>query len=63
GSYAANGDSGGPCLRERKGAMEVVGIAKSTHGPPLVLSVYTSTHKYLGWLREKIKAVESGDVD
>ncbi|MBN1209835.1 MAG: trypsin-like serine protease, partial [Myxococcaceae bacterium] len=29
GSYAANGDSGGPCLRERKGAMEVVGIAKS----------------------------------
>jgi hypothetical protein len=54
GSYSTSGDSGGPCFRERKGALELVGIAKSTHGPPVVLSVYTSTHAYLRWLRQKI---------
>ncbi|WP_224244743.1 trypsin-like serine protease [Hyalangium gracile] len=63
GSYAAAGDSGGPCFRERKGALELVGIARSTHGPPLVLSVYTSTHAYLGWLRQKIAGVEADPTD
>lgn len=63
GSYAESGDSGGPCLRERNGALELVGIARSTHGPPLVLSVYTSTHKYLDWVRSKLKAVKSGELN
>jgi hypothetical protein len=63
GSYAESGDSGGPCLRERNGTLELVGIARSTHGPPLVLSVYTSTYKYLGWLRVKLKAVRSGELN
>ncbi|HYH96242.1 trypsin-like serine protease [Hyalangium sp.] len=63
GSYAAAGDSGGPCFRERKGALELVGIARSTHGPPVVLSVYTSTHAYLGWLRQKIASARSGSTD
>lgn len=63
GSYAESGDSGGPCLRERNGTLELVGIARSTHGPPLVLSVYTSTYKYLGWLRAKLKAVRSGELN
>jgi hypothetical protein len=63
GSYAESGDSGGPCLRERNGALELVGIARSTHGPPLVLSVYTSTYSYLGWLRAKLKAVKNGELN
>ncbi|HYH98054.1 trypsin-like serine protease [Hyalangium sp.] len=63
GSYAESGDSGGPCLRERKGALELVGIARSTHGPPMVLSVYTSTYKYLDWLRAKLRAVRNGEMD
>lgn len=63
GSYAESGDSGGPCLRERKGSLELVGIARSTHGPPMVLSVYTSTYRYLNWLRGKLKAVKSGELD
>jgi hypothetical protein len=63
GSYVTKGDSGGPCFRERKGALELVGIARSVLGPPLVLSVYTSTYQYLGWIRAKIKAVNSGDLD
>jgi hypothetical protein len=63
GSYAESGDSGGPCLREQKGVLELVGIARSTHGPPMVLSVYTSTYKYLSWLRGKLRAVKSGEMD
>jgi hypothetical protein len=50
-------------LRERNGTLELVGIARSMHGPPLVLSVYTSTYKYLGWLRAKLKAVRSGELN
>lgn len=61
GSYATTGDSGGPCFRERKGALELVGIARSTHGPPIVLSVYTSTHAYLGWLRQQIASASRMD--
>jgi hypothetical protein len=63
GSYAESGDSGGPCLRERAGALELVGIARSTHGPPVVLSVYTSTSKYLGWVLAKLKAVKAEQLD
>lgn len=63
GSYATTGDSGGPCFRERKGALELVGIARSTHGPPLVLSVYTSTQAYLGWLRQKMASAADGHTD
>ncbi|MBN1207373.1 MAG: trypsin-like serine protease [Myxococcaceae bacterium] len=63
GSYVTRGDSGGPCFRERRGALELVGIAKSTMGPPLVLSVYSSTYKYLGWLRGKMKAMENGEIN
>jgi hypothetical protein len=63
GSYAAAGDSGGPCFRERKGVLELVGIARSTHGPPVVLSVYTSTHAHLGWLRQKLASARSGHTD
>jgi hypothetical protein len=63
GSYITKGDSGGPCFRERKGVLELVGIARSTHGPPVVLSVYTSTHAYLGWLRQKLAAAESSHTD
>lgn len=63
GSYAAKGDSGGPCFRERQGALELVGIARSTLGPPVVLSVYTSTHPYLGWLRQKIASAGTGRTD
>lgn len=61
GSYATTGDSGGPCFRERRGALELVGISRSTHGPPIVLSVYTSTHAYLGWLRQKIASASRTD--
>jgi hypothetical protein len=63
GSYVAKGDSGGPCFRERKGALELVGIARSTHGPPVVLSVYTSTQAYLGWLRQRIASAAEGHTD
>ncbi|WP_224362383.1 trypsin-like serine protease [Hyalangium versicolor] len=63
GSYATTGDSGGPCFRERKGALELVGIARSTHGPPLVLSVYTSTHAYLDWLHQQIESAGEGHTD
>jgi len=63
GSYIARGDSGGPCFRERKGVLELVGIARSTHGPPVVLSVYTSTHSYLDWLHQKLASARSGHTD
>jgi hypothetical protein len=63
GSYLTKGDSGGPCFRERKGGLELVGIARSVLGPPLVLSVYTSTYKYLGWIRGRIQAAKSGGLD
>jgi len=63
GSYTAAGDSGGPCFRERKGVLELVGIARSTLGPPVVLSVYTSTHAHLDWLRQKLASARSGHTD
>jgi hypothetical protein len=63
GSYALSGDSGGPCLRERRGTLELVGIAKSTHAPPFELSSYTSTYKYRDWLRGKISQALTQTAD
>ncbi|MBN1208493.1 MAG: trypsin-like serine protease [Myxococcaceae bacterium] len=60
GSHHYRGESGGPCLRESAESTELVGVSSRHLGEGQAL---TSTHKYLGWLREKIKAVESGDVD
>lgn len=59
GSYAERGDSGGPCFRERKGGLELVGVARSTLSPPVVLSSYTSVPKYLKWIRQKVAEAEA----
>jgi hypothetical protein len=59
GSYAEKGDSGGPCFRERKGVLELVGVAKSTLSPLVVLSSYTSVPKYLEWIRQRVTEVEA----
>jgi hypothetical protein len=55
-SYSLHGDSGGPCLRERGGVMELVGIAKTHYGGQdlVQFSEYTSTYFYLEWLRREI---------
>jgi hypothetical protein len=63
GSYAQKGDSGGPCFRESKGGLELVGIAKSTLSPPVVLSSYTSVPKYLDWLRQRMAEAEADNAD
>jgi hypothetical protein len=63
GSYAERGDSGGPCFRERKGRLELVGIARSTLSPPVVLSSYTSVPKYLSWIRQKMAEAEARGTD
>jgi hypothetical protein len=63
GSYAEKGDSGGPCFRERKGVLELVGLARSTLSPPVVLSSYTSVPKYLEWIRQKVAEVEASHAD
>lgn len=63
GSYAEKGDSGGPCFRESQGGLELVGVAKSTLSPPVVLSSYTSVPKYLAWIRQKLAEVETGSAD
>jgi hypothetical protein len=60
GSYSLKGDSGGPCLRERDGVLELVGIAKTRYGGHelVQLSEYTSTSFYLEWLRREIATAE-----
>lgn len=63
GSYAERGDSGGPCFRERKGKLELVGVARSTLSPPVVLSSYTSVPKYLTWIRQKVAEAEARGTD
>lgn len=63
GSYAERGDSGGPCFRERKDGLELVGVARSTLSPPVVLSSYTSVPKYLKWIRQKIAEAEAHHAD
>jgi hypothetical protein len=64
-SYSLSGDSGGPCLRERDGALELVGIAKTHYGGQELVqfSEYTSTYSYLRWLRQEIAKAEKQDVD
>jgi hypothetical protein len=59
-SYALAGDSGGPCLRERDGTMELVGIAKTHYGGQdlVQFSEYTSTYFYMRWLRREIARAE-----
>jgi hypothetical protein len=63
GSYAEKGDSGGPCFRERKGGLELVGVARSTLSPPVVLSSFTSVPKYLKWIRQKVAEAEARGTD
>lgn len=64
-SYSLNGDSGGPCLREHRGTMELVGIAKTYYGGQELVqfSEYTSTYFYLKWLRQEIANAERRDAD
>jgi hypothetical protein len=64
-SYSLNGDSGGPCLRERAGSMELVGIAKTRYGGHELVqfSEYTSTYFHLEWLRREIAKTERKDTD
>ncbi len=64
-SYSLNGDSGGPCLRERNGSMELVGIAKTRYGGHELVqfSEYTSTYFHLEWLRREIANAERKDTD
>lgn len=64
-SYSLNGDSGGPCLRERDGFMELVGIAKTRYGGHELVqfSEYTSTYFHLEWLRREIAKAERKDTD
>jgi hypothetical protein len=65
GSYSLKGDSGGPCLRERNGVTELVGIAKTRYGGHELVqfSEYTSTVFYLEWLRREIAKAERRDAD
>lgn len=65
GSYSLKGDSGGPCLRERNGAMELVGLAKTRYGGHELVqfSEYTSTYFYLEWLRREIASAERKGSD
>jgi hypothetical protein len=65
GSYSLKGDSGGPCLRERKGILELVGLAKTHYGGHTMVqfSEYTSTYFYLEWLRQQISRSERKDSD
>lgn len=65
GSYSLKGDSGGPCLRERDGVMELVGIAKTRYGGHALVqfSEYTSISFYLEWLRREIAVAERKNPD
>ncbi len=64
-SYSLGGDSGGPCLRESDGAMELVGIAKTHYGGGALVqfSEYTSTLFYRAWLLQAIADVERRGTD
>jgi hypothetical protein len=64
-SYSLAGDSGGPCLRESNGAMELVGIAKTHYGGGELVqfSEYTSTLVYRAWLLQAIADVERRGTD
>lgn len=64
-SYSMAGDSGGPCLRESNGSMELVGIAKTHYGGGdlVQFSEYTSTFFYRAWLLQAIADIERGGTD
>lgn len=64
-SYSLRGDSGGPCLRESNGSMELVGIAKTHYGGGdlVQFSEYTSTLFYRAWLLQAIADVERRKTD
>jgi secreted trypsin-like serine protease len=64
-SYSLAGDSGGPCLRERDGTMDLVGIAKTHYGGQELVqfSEYTSVYFHLEWLRREMKQAERERVD
>jgi hypothetical protein len=64
-SYSLEGDSGGACLRESNGAMELVGIAKTHYGGGTLVqfSEYTSTLSYRAWLLQAIADVERRGTD
>jgi hypothetical protein len=64
-SYSLAGDSGGPCLRESKGSLELVGIAKTHYGGGALVqfSEYTSTLFYRAWLLQAIAEVERLGTD
>lgn len=64
-SYSLEGDSGGPCLRESNGAMELVGIAKTHYGGGALVqfSEYTSTLFYRAWLLQAIADIEQRGTD
>jgi hypothetical protein len=53
-SYALDGDSGGPCLRENGDTFELVGIAKTSYRAPVEFSEYTSTYFYREWIRQQL---------
>lgn len=65
GSYSLKGDSGGPCLRERDGVMELVGIAKTRYGDHALVqfSEYTSISFYVEWLRRELAVAERKNSD
>jgi len=56
-SYALDGDSGGPCLRENGDTLELVGIAKTSYRAPVEYSEYTSTYFYREWIRQQLELV------
>jgi hypothetical protein len=64
-SYSLGGDSGGPCLRESSGTMELVGIAKTHYGGGALVqfSEYTSALFYRAWLLQAIADVERRGTD
>jgi hypothetical protein len=64
-SYSLGGDSGGPCLRESNGSMELVGIAKTHYGGGdlVQFSEYTSISFYRAWLLQAIADVERRETD
>ncbi|HYI02261.1 trypsin-like serine protease [Hyalangium sp.] len=63
GSYALQGDSGGPCFRKADTGVELVGIAKSFTPGDFMLSSYTSTPTYLEWINEKISESKASPTD
>ncbi len=62
-AYSRKGDSGGPCLREKGGTLELVGIAKTYYGSSVELSEYTSVSFYGKWIRAEIARARQADTN